>query len=152
GTLSRERSLAWRPLIEVALVVAVIALMLPWFGAMRQQSGRDGRFADDALAVRGVPSSVLPGLCVAYGALAGECVRESVCGWSPATRRTGPVERIPATLGNAVSQVTQAFLSPLRDAQIRLAEAQPFIDRYAIGPGDSDGPRPLACAFAHVQS
>jgi hypothetical protein len=32
------------------------------------------------------------------------------------------------------------------------AEIQTFIDRYALGPGDGDGPRPLACSLAQLQS
>jgi len=44
----------------------------------------------------------------------------------------------PHGLGDEIARIT--------------AEIQSFIDRYAIGPDDNDGPRPLACAFAQVQS
>jgi len=178
GTFSREASRAWPLLIEFALVVAVVAAMLPWFGAMRQQqTGRDGRFADAAVVVRGLPASVLADLCAAYAAQAGDAVREQLCGRTASTKRNTPLERIPQTLRNAALRTTQAFLAPLHNAQARLAdlqqrqregggdraaigdevarvsaEIQIFIDRHALGPGDGDGPRPLACSLAQLQS
>jgi cell division protein FtsW (lipid II flippase) len=178
GTLSRERVLAWPLLLESALVVAVIAAMLPWFGPMAEQpAGGDGRFAAPAVAIRGLPGSVLRELCAAYAAFAEDSVREGLCGRTATTQRNPPLDRLPPALPSASTRATQAFVAPLQDAQTGTAalrqrqregtgdlvalgdeiarisaEIQSFIDRYAIGPGDSDGPRPLACAFAQVQS
>ena len=176
GTLSREASRAGPLLIEFALIIAVIAAMLPWFGALRQQqTGNDGRFADAAVVVHGLPASVLPDLCAAYAAQASDAVREHLCGRTASAQRNMPLERVPQTLRNAALRTVQAFVSPLRNAQARLAdlrqregggdrsmigdevvrvsaEIQTFIDRYALGPGDGDGPRPLACSLAQLQS
>ena len=176
GTLSREGSRAGPLLIEFALIIAAIAAMLPWFGALRQQqTGNDGRFADAAVVVHGLPASVLPDLCAAYAAQASDAVRERLCGRTASAQRNMPLERVPQTLRNAALRTVQAFVSPLRNAQARLAdlrqregggdrsmigdevvrvsaEIQTFIDRYALGPGDGDGPRPLACSLAQLQS
>ena len=89
-------------MIEFALIIAVIAAMLPWFGALRQQqTGNDGRFADAAVVVHGLPASVLPDLCAAYAAQASDAVRERLCGRTASAQRNMPLERVPQTLRNA---------------------------------------------------
>ena len=56
GAGSQERSLAWPLLVEAALVLIVIAALLPLFAPLASQdTGRDGRFAERAEASRGLP-------------------------------------------------------------------------------------------------
>jgi cell division protein FtsW (lipid II flippase) len=56
GAGSQERSLAWPLLVEAALVLIVIAALLPLFAPLASQdTGRDGRFAARAEASRGLP-------------------------------------------------------------------------------------------------
>jgi cell division protein FtsW (lipid II flippase) len=178
GSLSREVSTAWSMLTEAVLLVVVIGALLPRFALLAvQEAGRDGRFAEAIITVRGLPDPVLPTLCASLGSYAEPIVRERLCGQTDAIRRSDGIDRIPPALASASVHATKAFLAPLREAQARLAdlrrqlregqdnvlvlddaiasteaEIQPFIKRYSIATADGDGPLPLSCAYAHVEA
>jgi cell division protein FtsW (lipid II flippase) len=179
GGLSREGSVAWPLLLEVVLTAAVVALLLPLFAPLAaQDTGRDGRFAAPTTVVRGLPDAVLPELCAAYGARAEDFVRERLCGRGTIASDAGArTDRIPALLTRAHARATRAFVAPLEDAEARIAELRrqqregagdlleldhgidavrsefaPYVRRYALTPGTTDGPRPLACALEAVQA
>ena len=173
----RESSLRWPLLLEAGLVVAAVCALFPGFAILAtNDTGRDGRFAEQGLAVRGLPDPVLPELCATYASLAESVVRERLCGrvtrYSPAER----VEHMPRSLESASVRATQAFLVPLQAAAARRAELRqqqqdgrdelltlgdaidvaeadvpPFLERYAMSSDSVDGPRPLGCAFDLVQ-
>jgi hypothetical protein len=139
-------------------IVAVGAL-LPRFDLLgAQATGRDGRFAEAIIAVRGLPDPVLPQLCASVGSYAEPIVRDRLCGRTDATQQRHGIDGIPLELTRAGGLARQAFLAPLQDAQARLAdlrrqllegqddvlvlgdaiksteaEIQPFIKRYWIG-------------------
>ena len=177
GSLARERSMVWPPLIEAALVVAAIGVLLPLFTTLAEQdTGRDRRFAEPLLAVGGLPEPVLPALCAAYAALAEPIVRERLCGRATGAA-SGNIDRIPLPLVRANARARQAFLAPLQDARARLdelrqrqrqgsgdllalgdaiesaeTELQPFVDRYRLDRPGVEGPLPLACAYERVEA
>jgi cell division protein FtsW (lipid II flippase) len=178
GTLLREGSGAWSWLTEAVLLVVAIGALLPRFSLLAaHETGRDGRFAEDVITVRGLPDPVLPKLCAGLGADAEAMVRDHLCGQTDATGRSGSVDRIPPALANASVQATKAFLAPLQEAQTRLAdlrrqlregqdnllvlddaiesteaEIQPFIKRYSIARANEEGPLPLSCAYERVEA
>ena len=81
GGFQREASIAWSMLIEALLVVAAIAVLFPWFAVLAtHDSGRDDRFADSALAVRGLSQPILPKLCPNFAVSADAVLRDSLCG------------------------------------------------------------------------
>lgn len=175
---SRSGSIRW-PLafIETVLVVAAIVLVFPLFAPFgANDNGRGDRFAAPAVAIDGLPALVLPGLCKAYGTAAEDIVRDRLCGL---TRASAPVrlDAVPSGLASARLAAQQAFLAPLRTAEARIAQMReqqregvgdvhvlgdaieaarddiaPFLERYAIAAGTSEGPRPLACAYDVVRS
>ena len=54
-------SAAWPRVAEAALVIAAIALLLPWFDRIAANlEGRDARFAMAPVEVRSLPPPVLP--------------------------------------------------------------------------------------------
>ena len=175
-SLSRGGLIAWPLVVEAALAIGVVAALLPWFDRVTtDDAGRDRRFADVIVAVRGLPNSVLPLLCASHGGLAEPFVRERLC------RRVdfasgGDVERMPLPLADARARTRNAFLAPLRETQTRLAELrlqqreglgdllvlsdaieasdaelQPFVQRYALDGPEGAGPLPLDCAFEIVE-
>lgn len=176
GSFPQRSSIAWPLLIEAALVIAAIAALLPSFKLLAAQAdGREGRFSEATLAVRGLPDPVLPRLCASIGGLAEAAVRDRLCGRVRAAPEVQRIERLPPVLASAVAQAKQAFLLPLKDAQARLAdlrqrqgegtgdslvlgnavesvaaEIQPFLRRYSIDNAGA-GPRPLSCAFDRVE-
>jgi hypothetical protein len=67
--------LAWPRWIEALAACIAIAAVLPLFKLVSvNEQGRDARFADDGLALVGLPSPVLPALCRGYGASASSVV------------------------------------------------------------------------------
>lgn len=177
GSFQQESTIPWPMLIEAALVIAAIAALLPWFAIVgAQQSGRGGRFAAAVVAVRGFPQPVLPKLCASVGMHAEPLVRERLCAGTAASGEAERIDRMPRALHSARVQVKQAFLAPLRDAELRLAELrhrereglgdplaigdamasteaeiQAYLTRYRIDGTDGEGPLALACAFAQVE-
>ena len=175
GSLVRENRIGWPLLIEAALVAAAIAAILPWFGAFAEHpSGRDGRFAGGWVVVQGLPDPVLAQLC-AYASLAQGPLRGRLCGDGGAPKGSS-LDRIPQPLRNALTRASQAFSLPVEQAQRRLvelraqqrdglgdvlalgdaiasteADIQPFLERYAMEPGEASGPRPLVCALELLQ-
>ena len=178
GSLLREGSSALPLLAEVVLLIVAIGALLPRFALLAaQETGRDGRFAEDVIAVRGLPDPVLPKLCASLGSYAEASVRDHLCGKTDASPRSESFDRIPPALASASVQATKAFLAPLQDAQTRLAdlrrqlregqdnvlalddaiestesEIQPFIKRYSIASASGEGPLPLSCAYERVEA
>ena len=177
GSLSREGGNAWPLLAEAVLLIVAIAALLPRFALLAaQETGRDGRFAEAVITVRGLPDPVLPKLCASLGSDAEAVVRDRLCGRTDAIRRSDGIDRIPPALTSASVLARQAFLAPLQDAQARLAdlrrqlregqddvlvlgdaiesieaEIQPFIKRYWIDTANGEGPFPLSCAYEGVE-
>src|SRR5581483_9098847 len=175
--VSRDGSVLWPLLIEALFTALAIALVLPLFGALvPQDTGRDERFRGQAIAVRGLPDPVLPEVCAAYGASAESIVAERLCRHIALSARPSRLDRLPASITGAIQRTRQAFLAPVRDAQMRIAEwqaqqrdgigdvlalghaidtaraeIQPFLDRYAIDDSIAAGPVPLACATRSVE-
>jgi len=74
------RRIAWPDVVEVALVIAAVAILFPWFERVAtEDAGRDRRFAEGAVTVRGLPAPALPSLCSAYGGFAEPLARERLC-------------------------------------------------------------------------
>jgi len=170
--LSRRTSVAWPHWVEAALVAAAIAALLPWFDRFAADDlGRDRRFADAAIVVRGLPDPVLPALCASYAGAAEPILRERLCHGIDATA-SAAIERMPAALAQAHVRLRNAFLAPLADVQTRLStlrlqqreglgdllaignaiesaesELTPFLRRYRLEGAPDDGPQPIACAF-----
>ncbi len=123
GSLSRGVSIAWTPLTEAILVVLVIVALVPRFAALGiQENGRDGRFAEAIISVRGLPDPVLPSLCASHGALAEAVVRARLCGSTRSFSREH-VDGMPSIVATATATAQQAFLAPLQDAQARVCRA-----------------------------
>jgi cell division protein FtsW (lipid II flippase) len=167
----------WPALIETVLALAAVAVLIPSFDHLAaDDSGRDRRFADVALAVGGLPEKILPLLCKSHGALAEPLVRERLCRGS---ERSGvaQADAMPPVVADAYAQTVRAFRRPLADAEARRAELrlqqreglgdlleldsaieaidaelQPYIDRYALTGRDGAAPQSLLCAFQSVKS
>jgi cell division protein FtsW (lipid II flippase) len=175
GSLSRAGSTAWPLLIEGSLVLVAIGVLLPRFAVLAtQETGRQGRFAEAVVTVRGLPDPVLPKLCASLGPSAEAIVRDRLCGRTRAIPEAERIERVPLALASEIARAQDAFLAPLKDAQAWLAdvrqqerqgelpvldngiesaaaEIQPFIKRYSIDSAGGEGPRQLACAFNRVE-
>lgn len=179
GTFSRAR-IAWPLLIETALVLVAIAILLPLFARVATlDAGRDRRFADAAIAVRGFPEAILPGLCSNLGSLAEDVVRDRLCASGALFAAVAPAhpERMPAAIVDANARTREAFVAPLRESQMRLAELRlrqregvgdllalgnavesieaevaPYVERYRIEGRDAAGPTPLACAYQAIDA
>ena len=173
----RESYLRWPLLLEAGLVVAAVCAVFPGFVILAQNdTGRDGRFAEQGLAVRGLPDPVLPELCAAYGALAEDVVRDRLCARNASSSPAEQMLRMPRVLERANVRATQAFLAPLQAAMARrialhqqqqdgagdllklgdaidvaASDVDPFLERYQMNSDAADGPRPLSCAFESVQ-
>lgn len=171
----RERHLRWPLLVEAGLVLAAVWVLFPGFAILAQNdTGRDGRFAEQGLAVRGLPDPMLPELCKSYGALAEEVVRDRLC--ARTSLGSERVLRMPRALERANVRATQAFLVPLQAAMARrielrrqqqdgagdllklgdaidvaAADVQPFLERYQMNSDTAGGPRPLDCALESVE-
>jgi cell division protein FtsW (lipid II flippase) len=178
GASSRRPSVAWPRWIEAGLVAVAIATLLPWFDRFAADDlGRDRRFADAAVAVRGLPDPVLPTLCAAYAAAAEPAVRERLCRGIEGESAGAPVDRMPALLAATHTRIRNAFFAPVADAQARLADLRrrqreglgdllsldnaidaverdlaPFLRRYQLDGSSSMAPAPVACAFEIVDT
>jgi hypothetical protein len=125
GRARPARRCRGRALVELLLVVAAIAALLPLFDRIVPLgSGRDQRFLDRGLAVAGLPAAVLPAMCASVGAAAERSVAAALCSSrelaSHAGRSLPPASMIPSALAAATAQATQAFARPLRDAEERV--------------------------------
>src|SRR5438876_2269637 len=174
--LLRRTPVAWPRWVEAGLVVAAIGAILPWFDRVAVDDlGRDRRFADAVIAVRGLPDPVLPSLCLTYGDLAEPVVRERLCRVIDGRSPVGGVDRMPSRLAQARASIRNAFIAPLDEAQARLSslrlqqreglsdllalgnaidaserELTPFVKHYQLDRTDGVGPLPFACAFEIV--
>jgi len=170
------RRIAWPDVVEVALVIAAVAILFPWFERVAtEDAGRDRRFAEGAVTVRGLPAPALPSLCSAYGGFAEPLVRERLCRHSHFAA-SADFTKLPATLTDTRRRVRTAFLAPLKETETRLAdlrlqqreglgdllvlsnaieateaELQPFVTRYVLDGPDGTGPTPLECAFEKTE-
>jgi len=170
------RRIAWPDVVEVALVIAAVAILFPWFERVAtEDAGRDRRFAEGAITVRGLPAPALPSLCSAYGGFAEPFVRERLCRHSHFAA-SADLTKLPATLADTRRRVRTAFLAPLKETETRLAdlrlqqreglgdllvlsnaieateaELQPFVTRYVLDGPDGTGPTPLECAFEKTE-
>jgi len=168
--------IAWPSLAETALVVLAVAILLPWFERVAtDDAGRDRRFAEAIVTVRGLPASVLPALCATYGGLAEPLVRERLCRHGPFAS-AADVSRLPGALTDARRRARSAFLAPRNETQTRLAdlrlqqreglgdllvlsnaieateaELQPFVSRYVLDGPEGAGPTPLECAYEKIE-
>jgi len=170
------RRIAWPDVVEVALVIAAVAILFPWFERVAtEDAGRDRRFAEGAITVRGLPAPALPSLCSAYGGFAEPLARERLCRHSHFAA-SADFTKLPATLTDTRRRVRTAFLAPLKETETRLAdlrlqqreglgdllvlsnaieateaELQPFVTRYVLDGPDGTGPTPLECAFEKTE-
>lgn len=168
----------WPSLIESLLAVAVIVALLPLFERLAaNDTRRDRRFDDAAVAIAGLPDPVLPGVCGSHSARAEQLVRDHLCRRSELRSGTAHAEAMPLALIDAFAQTGRAFQRPLADAERRRAELrlqqreglgdllalgnaiesidaeiQPYIERYSLGGTDAGAPLPLACAFERVKA
>ena len=166
------------PLVELLLVLAAIAVLLPEFGRVAEiGAGRDQRFAEVGFRVKGLPEPVLPAVCAAYASLAEASVRERLCGAIEGASTAPSLSKPPAVLMQAVSRSAHAFLEPVSEAEARLkglrlqqregigelrsmadaiaaieAQTQPFVDRFQLAKADAIGPVPLRCAARWVEA
>jgi FtsW/RodA/SpoVE-like cell cycle protein len=167
----------WASPIETMLALVAIAVLALQFERLdANDSGRDRRFADTAVAVGGLPERVLPAVCASYAALAEPLVRERLCRGSDRGQRAR-VDAMPSVLVDAFAQASRAFHRPVADAERRRAELrlqqreglgdllaldaaiesieaelQPYVERYSLIGRDGAAPLPLACAFDSVRS
>ena len=166
------------PLLELLLVLAAIAVLLPGFARVAEiGAGRDRRFAEVGFWVKGLPEPVLPAVCAAYATLAEASMRERLCGAVGGASTAPSLSRPPAVLMQAVSRAARAFLAPVIDAEARLsglrlkqreglgelrgtadamaaieAETQPFVERFQLMKADATGPVPLWCAARWLEA
>ena len=173
---SRPTPVAWPLWVEAGLVAAAIGGLLPWFDRVTTDDlGRDRRFADVIIAVRGLADPVLPSLCASHGGRAEPLVRERLCRSIDNESAGADVARMPPALADTRVRTRSAFLAPLNEAQARLSELrvqqregledllaldngieaaerelQPFLKRYELDGPDGMGPVSLACAFEIV--
>ena len=171
--LATEAATKWPSLIESLLAVAAIVALLPLFERLAaNDTGRDRRFADAAVAIVDLPDAVLPEMCASHGARAEPLVRDRLCRRSELRSGAADAQTMPLALIDAFTQAGRAFQRPLTDAErhraeLRLqqreglgdllalgnaiesidAEIQPYIERYSLGGADVVAPLPLACAF-----
>jgi len=97
-------------LIEALLVVAAIAVLFPWFAVLAtHDSGRDDRFADSALAVRGLSQPILPKLCPNFAVSADAVLRDSLCGRVSLAREGERIDRLPQALLDAKTEAKRAI-------------------------------------------
>src|SRR5689334_13382603 len=97
-------------LVELALVAAAIAWLLPLFARIAPlDPGRDQRFLDRGIAVVGLPQPVLPATCDAVAALATVDVASALCASGGAPRTPRPLDAMPAPLALAIGRATDAF-------------------------------------------
>ena len=177
-SLPRGNVAAWPLVAETALVVVAVALLLPWFDRVAaDDAGRDRRFAEAIVTVRGLPNPVLP---VALRVLrrAGRAARARAA--LPPQSNSRPPRTSPGCPPRSpmpARRVRTAFLAPLNETQARLAdlrlqqreglgdllvlsnaieateaELQPFVNRYVLDGPEGTGPAPLECAFEKVEA
>ena len=168
----------WPSLVESLAALAAIAVLFPQFDRLAtDDAGRDGRFADAAISVGGLPEHVLPALCASHGALAEPMVRDRLCRRSELRSEAAPPSALPRSVVEAYGQTVSAFRRPLAEAErrrgeLRLqqreglgdllalgnaiesidAELAPYIERYSLAGRGEAAPLPLACAFDAVKS
>ena len=168
----------WPSLFESLAALAAIAVLFPQFDRLAADDvGRDGRFADAAISVGGLPEHVLPALCASHGALAEPMVRDRLCRRSELRSEAAPPSALPRSVVEAYGQTVSAFRRPLAEAErrrgeLRLqqreglgdllalgnaiesidAELAPYIERYSLAGRGEAAPLPLACAFDAVKS
>jgi hypothetical protein len=151
------RRIAWPDMVEAALVIAAIVVLFPWFERVAtEDAGRDRRFAEGAVTVRGLPAPALPSLCTAYGAFAEPLVRERLCRHSQFAS-SADFAKLPATLTDTRRRVRAAFLAPLKETETRLAEVRGAVQRLrqhpvsnmhgAGNPADAVGAGSFLCCF-----
>src|SRR5439155_15192746 len=150
-----------------------IGAVLPWFDRVAGDDlGRDRRFADTLIAVRGLADPLLPSLCSTYSDFAEPIVRERLCRGVDGRSPVGGVDRMPSKLAQARTSIRNAFIAPLDEAQARLSslrlqqreglsdllalgnaidaserELMPFVKHYQLDRSEGVGPLPFACAF-----
>jgi len=160
----------WPSFFETLLALAAIAALLPQFDRLSvDDSGRERRFADVAIAVGGLPERVLPALCGAYGTLAEPLVRERLCRSSELRGQAPAVTAMPPVIVDAFARTSRAFRRPLaaaeqRRAELRLqqreglgdlleldsaiesidADLKPYVERYAHAAGCGAPSRPAS--------
>jgi len=166
--------IAWPSLVETIVAVTAVIAIVPWFARFGvDASARDGRFAEPALAVQALPSSILGTLCAADSPRAEPRVRARLCGPADASSRATEAESLPAVLGDTWRRIARAFQTTLESAEAHLSElrqqesareqplsalatrsldakVESFVQRYALERTGMAGPRPLACAFERV--
>ena len=121
-------------LVELVLVVAAIAALLPFFDQVADSgAGRDRRFAEPTFRIEGLPEPLLPQVCAGEETrLADAALRDRLCTggfrWWRAASEAGPLPRsaarssgLPVVLARAAAQAREAFIRPLRAAESRLA-------------------------------
>ena len=118
GSLSRTGSAAWPLLFEGILVLVAIGALLPRFEALAvQETGRQGRFAEAIVIVRGLPDPVLPKLCASLGSSADVMVRDRLCGRTGAIPESERIERVPLALASEIARTkNEAMRALLRTA------------------------------------
>ncbi|MEO7152699.1 MAG: hypothetical protein ABIX46_13455, partial [Burkholderiaceae bacterium] len=154
GGTARLRSLvaAVPGTLELAAVVAVMALLLPRFDTVAGFGvGRDARFAAGGLAVTGLPDAVLPSLCVSDAASAEPEVAARLCGGPGHVSGTaaggGPGRSdLPLALQRALAAARVAFVAPLTQVQGQLDAL-----RAQQRDGEADL-RPLADAIGVLEA
>jgi len=122
-------------LIEALLVIGAIAVLLPWFAVLgSQDSGRDGRFADAPISVRGSPESVP--LKLSQAAVKNDAMRALLrtagwqwAGWSLAGLLLLQLSRRPnmAAYGVALALATWAAAAWIGRVPWPLGSAQAFV-------------------------
>src|SRR4029079_15967079 len=97
-------------LVELALVGAAIAWLVPLFGRIVPlDPGRDQRFLDRGIAVAGLPEPVLAATCAALAPLAASEVATPRCSSRQARAAPHRSDGMPAPLAAAVARASQAF-------------------------------------------
>jgi hypothetical protein len=101
GTRSAHRGWLARglpALLETASVLAAIVLLLPAFARVAEfGSGRDQRFAEAGLQVKGLPEPVVPAVCATFARLVDAPLREQLCGCPPWSSKRCRVPRSPSS-------------------------------------------------------
>ena len=124
-------------LVEVLLVAAAMAWLLPLFDALAGlERGRDARFEDPGIGVQGLPDAVLPAVCAAHGMLAEPLLSQRLCGSPLGVVHAGGgaamPSRLPGPLADALARTAEAFAAPVERARRQIAELR-LQQREGIG-------------------
>ena len=179
GTLPRGMSIPWVSLIELILVLMAVGALVPRFATLGiQETGRDGRFAEAIVTAYAISPIRY---CLAYAQVTGRsprlpCAPVSAGRFALLRKPPGSIGCLQSWPARTLARSrplsarcrtrrreSPAFRRRVRDGEDDVlalgntieavdAELQPFMRRFSIDSTGGNGPVPLSCAYAQVES